>query len=140
MDTAESDDFSIGFLRVIGETQRVSHKIGDILNHADLVVVGKDHRISLGLEAENLFPEIECWRSSGHSKRIADEGVEGKEEIVPSLQAVPTGFCWRFSDLFPGSSGRLGERYRCRSGWSAAGLDDPLGRRRLLASLGNFDQ
>ena len=110
MDTAESDDFSIGFLRVIGETQRVSHKIGDILNHADLVVVGKDHRISLGLEAENLFPEIECWRSSGHFKRIADEDLEGKEEIVPSLQAVPTGFCWRFSDLFPWASGPPGKR------------------------------
>ena len=60
MDTTESDDFSIGFLRVIGETQRVSYKISDVLDHADLVVVGKDHRISLGLETENLFPEIEC--------------------------------------------------------------------------------
>lgn len=140
MDTAESDDFSIGFLRVIGETQRVSYKISDVLDHADLVVVGKDHRISLGLETENLFPEIERWRSSGHPERIADEGVEGKEEIARSLQVVPTGSCWQFSDLLPGASGRPGERYRYRSGWSAAGVDDPLGRGRLLASLGNFDQ
>ena len=103
MDPAESDDFSICFLSVVGEPQRVSHKIGDILNHADLVIVGKDHRISLRLETENLFPKVECWRSSGHSKRIADEGVQGKEEIAPSLQVVPTGSCWRFSDLFQGA-------------------------------------
>ena len=128
VNATEGNHVSIGFLRVIGETQRVSNKISDVLDHADLVVVGKDHRISLRLETKNLLPEVERWRSSGHPKRIAHTSPQGKEEIEPRFKRhrAPSVSCRQSSGLFERFSGSTFLRKRYQLGNECSGTEDPL--------------
>ena len=50
MDAAEDDHVGLGSGRLLGESERIAHVIGDVLDFGHLVVVGQNDRIKLLLE------------------------------------------------------------------------------------------
>lgn len=62
MNSAEGDDFGIGFLSFISEAEGVADVIGNILDGADLVIMGKNDGVLLLFEAKNIFLEIKNGR------------------------------------------------------------------------------
>ena len=53
MDAAEDDDIRFGLRRLLRQTERITHVIGDILNFRHLVVMREDDRMELFLEPKD---------------------------------------------------------------------------------------
>ena len=60
VNSAEGDDVGIGFAGLVGEAQGVAHVVGDVLDGADLVVVGENDGVLFFLETKDVFDEVQC--------------------------------------------------------------------------------
>lgn len=65
MDATECDDVGVGGLGMVGEAERVTDVVRDVLDVAGLVVVGKDDGVSGFFEGENFLLEVEGGRHGG---------------------------------------------------------------------------
>jgi hypothetical protein len=65
---AEHDHLGVRLLGGLGELQRVTDMIGEILDLSILVVVSKDHGLALMLEALDLLLEIEAGIDFGAAR------------------------------------------------------------------------
>ncbi len=54
MNTAKNDHVRFRFRCLLRQAQRVAHKIGNVLDFGDLIVVSENDRVELFLERENL--------------------------------------------------------------------------------------
>ena len=63
MDAAETDHIGIGFLRLVGEAEGVADVIREVLNLADLVVVGEDDGVPC-FARNSLRGRARTWNTS----------------------------------------------------------------------------
>ena len=77
VDAAEADDVGVGFLSLVCQTEGIADVVGEILNGADLVVVGQDDGIAFFFEAQNIFFEVE-GRCVGHGGSFPKRDLQGQ--------------------------------------------------------------
>ena len=68
MHAAEGNDIGIGFFRLIGESQRVTHVVSHVLNGFNLVIMSEDNGVTFFFKAQNIGDEVDAFESGGHGE------------------------------------------------------------------------
>ena len=77
MDAAEADDVGVGFLSFVCQTEGIADIVGEILNGADLVVVGQDDGVTFFFKAQYIFLQVEDW-CVGHGESFPKRDLQGQ--------------------------------------------------------------
>ena len=89
MNAAEYDNITFGFLSLASQSQRITYKVGNILNLGALVTVGKDDSIVFCLQSLNFLNQILIR----HAQRLPSRGcfVNTNSICLNSLAEVGNG-------------------------------------------------
>src|ERR1051326_2225268 len=93
VDTAHDDHGCVGLARLDGKSQRVSDKIGDVLNFGDLVVVCEDHRVAFARQVADCLAEGHETTSNEKSRTPAEWVRAPSETKSTPLRATSARFC-----------------------------------------------